>query len=190
MTKGPWSSAPRTLCARQFAGQVTTDLAVSGIDLLSASSIRDLAGNSARLSGAGVNLGLEVNTKSLAINGSTDLQLFGPSNANIAFGAGSTGTLTLDDSQAYSGTVAAFAPGTHIDLVDIGFGASSTLGYAPNSSDTGGVLTASDGTHFANIALLGQHMAASFVSASDGHGGTLISDPPLTAHPLLSLPHG
>ena len=113
------------------AGQVTTDLAVTGIELPTAGSIRDLAGNNARLSGAGVNLGLEVNSKSLAITGSTDLQLLGPSNANVAFGAGSTGTLTLDDSQAYSGTVAGLAPGNHIDLADISFGARTTLGYAP-----------------------------------------------------------
>src|SRR5262249_39199519 len=92
------------------ARQVTTDLAVSGIELPTAGSIKDLAGNNARLSGAGVNLGLEVNTKPLAITGGTDLQLLGPSNANIAFGAGSRGTLTLDDSQAYAGTVAGLAP--------------------------------------------------------------------------------
>src|SRR5215831_18761612 len=102
------------------------------------------------------NPGLEVNTKSLAITGSTDLQLLGPSNANVAFGAGSRGTLTLDDSQAYTGTVAGLAPGNHIDLADIGFGAHTTLGYTPNDSNSGGVLTASDGTHLAKIALLGQ----------------------------------
>ena len=79
------------------AGQVTTDLAVTGVDLPSVNSITDLAGNSARLSGAGVNLGLEVNTKALAINGNADLQLLGASNANAAFGVSSTGTLTLYD---------------------------------------------------------------------------------------------
>jgi len=37
-------------------------------------------------------------------------------------------------------------------------------------------LTASDGTHTANIALLGQYTAASFAMATDGSGGTLIHD--------------
>ena len=171
------------------AGQVTTDLAVTGVDLPSGASIKDLAGNNAVLSGAGVNLGLEINTKPLAINGSTDLELLGPSNANAVFGTGSTGTLTLDDSQAFTGTVAGFAPGSHIDLVDIGFGAAATLGYAPNPSKTEGVLAVSDGTHTANIALLGQYIASGFVASSDGHGGTLISDPPQTTQHMLSLPH-
>jgi hypothetical protein len=140
------------------------------------------------LSGAGVNLGLEVNSKSLAITGSTDLQLLRPSNANVAFGAGSRGTPTLDDSQAYAGTVAGLAPGNHIDLADISFGAHTTLGYTPNDSNSGGVLTASDGTH--KIALLGQYAAASFVMASNGHGGTLMTDPPeLVAQAQLTKPH-
>jgi hypothetical protein len=173
------------------AGQSTTDLAVGGIELPTGGSIKDLAGNNARLSGAGVNLGLEVNSKSLAITGSTDLQLLGPSNANVAFAARSSGTLTLDDSQAYSGTVAGLALGDHLDLSDIGFGASSTLGYASNSGNTGGVLTAGDGSHVAKIALLGQYAAASFAMASDGHGGTLITDPPeLIAQSQLTKPHG
>ena len=34
-----------------------------------------------------------------------------------------------------------------------------------------------DGTHTANITLLGQYTAASFTKASDGNGGTTISDP-------------
>jgi hypothetical protein len=147
--------------------------------------------NNARLSGASVNLGLEGNTKPLTITGSTDLPLLGRSNANVAFAAGSRGTLTLDDSQAYSGTVAGLAPGNHIDLADISFGAHTTLGYTPNNANSGGVLTASDGAHVAKIALLGQYAAASFVTASDGHGGTLITDPPqLIAQTQLTKPHG
>ena len=43
------------------AGQVTTDLVVSGIELPSSSAISDLAGNTANLSGAGANLGLRIN---------------------------------------------------------------------------------------------------------------------------------
>jgi hypothetical protein len=35
-------------------------------------------------------------------------------------------------------------------------------------SDNGGTLTVSDGTHATNLALLGNYMAASFVTASDG----------------------
>jgi hypothetical protein len=111
-------------------------------------------------------------------------------NANVTLEAGSTGTLTLDASTEFAGTVAGLAPGNYLDLPDIAFGAVSTLGYAANSGNTGGVLTVSDGVHNANIALLGQYAAASFVTASDGHGGTLITDPPaLTAQTQLTHPH-
>ena len=34
-----------------------------------------------------------------------------------------------------------------------------------------------DGTHTANIALLGNYLASTFVPSSDGHGGTSIVNP-------------
>jgi hypothetical protein len=76
-----------------------------------------------------------------------------------------------------------------IDLSNISFGNGTTLGYSPNSSNTGGTLTVSDGTNVANVALLGQYMASSFAMARDGHGGTLITDPPPNQHPPLTAPH-
>ena len=76
-----------------------------------------------------------------------------------------------------------------IDLGDIAFGANTTLGYAANGANSGGLLSVSDGTHIANIALLGQYIASSFATASDGHGGTLISDPPVSSGSGLATPH-
>jgi hypothetical protein len=141
---------------------------------------------------------LQINTKStgaaepsggnLTIAGSSDLQVFGSSTANVTLEAGST--LTLDASTEFAGTVAGLAPGNFLDLPDIGFGAGPTLGYAPNSGNTGGVLTVSDGVHTANIALLGQYAASSFVTAGAGHGGTLITDPPASVAQIqMTLPH-
>jgi hypothetical protein len=110
--------------------------------------------------------------------------------APVTLEAGSTGTLTLGAPTQFTGTVSGLAPGNYLDLPDIAFGASSTLGYTSNNSDTGGVLAVSDGTHVASIALLGQYAASSFVMASDGHGSTLITDPPaLVAQTQLTLPH-
>jgi hypothetical protein len=60
---------------------------------------------------------------------------------------------------------------------------------AATSNNTGGTSTASDGSHAANLALLGQHMASSFVAGGDGHGATPIADQPATQHPLLTQPH-
>jgi hypothetical protein len=102
---------------------------------------------------------------------------------------GNTGTLQLDQSQSFAGTVAGFGAENQIDLADISFWANTTLGYSPNAANNAGILSVSDGTHVANIALLGQYMASSFVMASDGHGGTLINDPPANQQPLLTHPH-
>jgi Ca2+-binding RTX toxin-like protein len=60
---------------------------------------------------------------------------------------------------------------------------------AVNSDNTGGTSRASDGSHAANLALLGQHMASSFVAGGDGHGATPIADQPATQQPLLTQPH-
>ena len=38
----------------------------------------------------------------------------------------------------------------------------------------------SDGTHTANILLLGQYVAGNFGMAADGGTGTMVADPPVT----------
>jgi hypothetical protein len=102
-----------------------------------------------------------------------------------------TGTLKLENSSSFGGTVAGLCGQDAIDFADIGFGASSTLGYAANSDHSGGTLSVGDGMHMANIALLGSYMASSFVAASDGHGGTLISEAAQSASqmPVVTQPH-
>jgi hypothetical protein len=72
---------------------------------------------------------------------------------------------------------------------DIGVGAATTLGYSANGSSTGGALAVSDGTRAATIALLGNYIAGSFVTAADGHGGTLDTAAPAANAPLLTTPH-
>ena len=68
------------------------------------------------------------------------------------------------------------------------FGAQTTLAYSKNAAGTGGALRVGDGRHAATVALLGNYMAGSFVTAADGHGGTLVTntaqtEPPILAHP-------
>jgi Ca2+-binding RTX toxin-like protein len=60
---------------------------------------------------------------------------------------------------------------------------------AENSNNTGGTSTASDGSHATGLALLGQAMASSFVTAGDGHGATPTADQPSSHQPLLTQPH-
>ena len=102
-----------------------------------------------------------------------------------------TGTLKLENSSSFAGTVAGLCGQDAIDLADIGFGANSTVGYAANADHSGGTLSVGDGTHMASIALLGSYMASTFVAASDGHGGTLISEAAhaSTQMPVVTQPH-
>jgi hypothetical protein len=62
-------------------------------------------------------------------------------------------------------------------------------GNSNNAGSTGSTSTASDGSHAAGLALLGQSMASSFVTAGDGHGATPIADQPSNHQPLLTQPH-
>jgi probable HAF family extracellular repeat protein len=123
--------------------------------------------------------------------GAGETLTFGSAFADTVSFLSDTGTLKLDDPSSFLGTVAGLHGQDAIDLAGIGFGASSTLGYAANADHSGGTLSVGDGMHMANIALLGSYMASSFVAASDGHGGTLISEAAHSSNqsPIVALPH-
>jgi hypothetical protein len=72
-----------------------------------------------------------------------------------------------------------------VSIID---GQTTTIAAA-NANNTSGTSTASDGSHAANLALLGQHMASSFVAGGDGHGATPIANQSETQQPLLAQPH-
>jgi fibronectin-binding autotransporter adhesin len=94
----------------------------------------------------------------------------------------------IDPTVPNGGSVQTF-PQHGLDLPDIAFGAQTTRAYAENNAGTGGTLTVSDGRHAASIALLGNYMAGSFVTAADGHGGTLLAQTLQTEQqPLLTHP--
>ena len=113
------------------------------------------------------------------INSGTALELAGASAADVLFAntSGQSGTLVLDDSVSFAGQITGFAgDGTvlnsdSIDLKDINF-ATATDTYAA------GVLSVSDGVDVANIRFSGSYELGNFVLSSDGHGGTLVVDPP------------
>jgi hypothetical protein len=116
------------------------------------------------------------------IGASQTLELASAFSATVTFAA-NTGTLKLDNSASFDGTVAGFGHQDRFDLADVAAGASATIGYS--GGNTNGVLTVSDAQHTAAIALLGQFSAASFAAASDGHGGTLVTE---TAAPVITTP--
>ena len=97
--------------------------------------------------------------------------------------AADTGSLKLDNSATFAGTVAGMMGHDTIDFADI----DPTKVQAPSYSGdaSGGTLSVTDGSHSANIALLGNYMAASFAPSSDGHGGTSVVDHASTDQTLL-----
>ncbi|WP_246159109.1 calcium-binding protein [Reyranella soli] len=119
-------------------------------------------------------------TGSARIDGAAIFEAAGTFSGNVMFEADAVATLKINHAADFHGTVAGFDGNDVLDLADLAFGGSTTLGYAGNSSGTGGTLTASDGTHMATIALLGQYAASSFAMSADGSGGTFIHDVPPT----------
>lgn len=106
--------------------------------------------------------------------------------ANGVTFAGPYGYLGLDQSSALTGTISGWAH-DFIDLGDILFSDSgTTLAYSDNADHSGGVLTISDGTHLATLNLLGQYTAADFALSSDGHGGSLITNPAVVQESVLA----
>ena len=74
-----------------------------------------------------------------------------------------------------------------LDLVDIGFVNANEATFSGTA--TGGTLSVTDGTHIAKIALLGNYLASTFVAQSDGHGGTIVFDPPAIGAGNLAVSH-
>jgi Ca2+-binding RTX toxin-like protein len=74
--------------------------------------------------------------------------------------------------------------GGGVDTLDGGTGNNTVLQGAANRN-----AAASDSALAANVALLGQFMASSFVSAGDAHGPAPIGDPSPVQQPLLAQPH-
>jgi hypothetical protein len=111
------------------------------------------------------------------ITGSATLRIGGSVAAGqtISFDTGSTGTLRLDDSQQFTGTISGLAAngGNALDLSDISFINTATTTATFNA----GTLTVTDGIHVATIALSGTYANGTFVTSSDGHGGTTVVDP-------------
>ena len=94
--------------------------------------------------------------------------------------AGASGTLQLDQSTTFAGTVAGMTTTQDtLNLMDINFATVHTPTFTGTS--TGGILSVTDGVNAANIALLGNYMASTFVTSSDGHGGTRWSIRPPSA---------
>ena len=101
--------------------------------------------------------------------------------------AGTAGTLQLDNSAGFTGTVAGMSGQDTLDLRDINFASVRQPIFSGTTS--GGTLSLTDGALNATIALLGNYMASTFVASSDGYGGTSVVDQPADQIHTLASSH-
>jgi hypothetical protein len=110
------------------------------------------------------------------------------SNVDVAFDNGPNGTdygkLQLDDSADFSGHITGFAgaDAAHSDVVDLSSVNFNSAQFTETYHAATGVLSVTDGTHSADITFDNLQGALDF--ASDGHGGTAITDAPAAADAL------
>jgi hypothetical protein len=136
---------------------------------------------------------LYVDGSVLTLNGAVTGAGKGVINGGILFAAGAfsenvtfagSGILELAHSTAYAGSVTGLATGgtNSLDLNDIAY-AGGTTKATYSGTTASGTLTVTDGTHTARIKLIGDYTASTFNLASNGHGGTTVTDPPAPARP-------
>jgi len=137
-------------------------------------------------------------TESATIGRGATLELAAADSAAIRF-ASSTGTLRVDHSSTFTGKIFGFggdgsvSGSDHIDLRDIKYG---TIKDSYNN----GTLTITDsGGHTARLGFSGSYSLGNFKFASDGSGGTIVYDPPVSptfsntdvsTNPLQNAPVG
>jgi hypothetical protein len=78
---------------------------------------------------------------SATISGAATLEFGAASTENTTFADGAAGTLKLDQSGSFTGTVSGFGAGNTLDLADVLCNDHTTLSFAANDAGTGGTLT-------------------------------------------------
>ena len=149
---------------------------------IDATSILDNTGGTLETNGGNLIINAAI-VGSLDIKGGGVLEL-GSSSANaysqatVTFEPGATGTLKLDHSETFSGTVAGLDDNT-IDLADIVYGSNPTVSYAGNAS--GGILSVFvGGVDVSNINLTGDYLGVHWTLTGDGssqHGTDVMEVP-------------
>jgi hypothetical protein len=129
--------------------------------------------------GGGVDIASQT-TSTVTVSDGATLELNHGTSQQIIFDGG-TGSLVLDQPPSFAGHISGFsgtapdaAHSDMIDLVGIDYDAS---GFAETFNASTGLLTVTDGNHSATFNFDNFNGALNF--ASDHHGGTLITDPPV-----------
>jgi Ca2+-binding RTX toxin-like protein len=144
---------------------LATTMTISGFDVATDRIVINGLGGDDIINGSG--LGADVLFTADGGDGA-DVLIGGPGNDTLLGGAG-------DD---------VLIGGAGQDILDGGPGDNILL-QAPVTRNS----AATDSSHAANAALLGQFMASSFVTVGDANGGTPIADQSSNQQPLLTQPH-
>ena len=113
----------------------------------------------------------------------------GISAENVTF-QNSTGNLTLDNPSNFNGVISGFAGNgaqagsDQIDLKGINYNSSS---FSESYNSTTDALSVSDGTNSTVLHFTGTYQAADFSFQSDGSGGTIVYDPPVSSAPAPTM---
>ena len=150
----------------------------------SASTVIDVSGKLA--------LDLGNMSQAATIAAGASLELTGAVSGSITFKA-VTGTLILDKSTQFTGKIYGLSgdgnPNSSdiLDLRDIAYGTGTKVSFSGDSS--GGVLTVTDAqNHAAHLTLVGDYTHSTFNLSSDGAGGTLVIDPPMSGFNFAPAP--
>jgi autotransporter passenger strand-loop-strand repeat protein len=117
---------------------------------------------------------------STAISGGLVVVASGGTLSNAEFNSATSGELELASSAGFSGAISGYGGSDKIDLLFVPFGSGTTVGVSEANGRTSGTLTVASGTIAAHLTLIGDYVTSQFHIASDGQGGTLVTDPPVT----------
>ena len=153
-----------------------------GTKVNSGATLYDLGAASGTIVNSGglefVESGATANNTSIS-GGTVEIASGAAATGTVTFLPGAGGTLRLDDAIHYGGLIAGFGLPDQLDLTNISFVSGITsANFVESGGNTSGTLTVTDGTHTAQITLLGQYVTGNFHLQNDGHGGTLVLDPP------------
>ena len=115
----------------------------------------------------------------------SSLEIASASTEDVTFHS-STGDLTLDHPSGFTGVISGFtgngtlAGSDQIDLKGIDYHSASFTESYDAGNDT---LSVSDGADSATLHFTGTYQAANFNFTTDGHGGTIVYDPPVASSP-------
>jgi hypothetical protein len=118
----------------------------------------------------------------LAVHAGATLELDATSPGSVTF-ISSTGTLKLDAPASFNGQISGFtgdgtlAGSDQIDLVNLTY--SNAIQSSSTYSTSTGLLAVNNGASTIDLHFIGNYSQANFKFASDGHGGTVVYDPPV-----------